>query len=104
MEWTRYSRLQRFQTTRRLEVCSCVTIPLSIFACACLYTRQGTLYRKFMVIEKGTIFWEEKNAVNLIPQRKKRSPYSICTQCHMWHDRETPESKRSYRGLAGFAT
>lgn len=65
------------------------------------YLWHGSQYHKFMVIEMAESFGG--NAVNLILQQK-RSPYSICTQCHAWCDRETPESKWSYRGLTGFAT
>lgn len=78
----------------------CVT-PHQCGACVCAYKAEGMQYHKFMVIEMAQSFGE--NAVDLIPQQK-RSPYSICTQWLMQCDRETPESKRSYRGLAGFTT
>lgn len=82
----------------------CVSVSLSystsLFASACAYDG-GTQYHKFMVIEMVESLGG--NAVNLI-LLQKRSPYSIGTQCHTRCDRETPESKRSYQGLAGFTT
>lgn len=75
----------------------------SVFFFACTRWRiwQRMQYHKFMVIEMAESFGG--NAGNLIP-RQRRSPYSICTQCRTRCDRETPESKRSYRGLTGVTT
>lgn len=62
-----------------------LSLSLFPFAHTCLCAWQRLQYHKFMVIEMAECL--EGNAVNLILQ-KRRSVYSICTQCHTQHDRK----------------